>query len=333
MIVVDLHADSVARCDTLGLPFSARYNRSAKYPHLQVAAAFAGSGRTPLALRRARLFSMLDTLDRTAGEEMFLRIRTATDLSDFRRTGGRALLYGVEGGGFLPSDLPTLFARGVRILSLVWDEGEYGSSSRESGTAADAGFSPAGRAALRECERLGILPDLSHASDRAFFQAAEETSGPLLATHSDFRALCPHPRNLTAEMAMLIASRGGLIGLNLYPPFLRSCGTATLDDLLRHADYGLSLVGECALALGFDIDGTEGVYPAGCSFSESIHDRVADFFLSYYSARTVKRLLGENAADFFGQHLPKGGEGGKTEAAGNEKTHEKTADRPSLGQG
>ncbi|HBJ19391.1 MAG TPA: hypothetical protein DDY70_06625 [Clostridiales bacterium] len=305
-LVIDLHADSVSRPYLLNLPFSAPYNLAQSMPHLQVAAAFAGSGEEPLSTRRRRLFAMLDTLDHTAGEEMFFRVRTAEELSHFCRAGSRALLYSVEGGGFLPEELPLLFARGVRIVSLVWDKNEFGASSRESGTDADTGLSAAGVRALRLCESLGILPDLSHVSDRAFFRAAEETRGPLLATHSDFRDLCPHPRNLTAEMATCIARRGGLIGLNLYPPFLTAAPTATADDLLRHVDYGLSLVGEGVLALGFDIDGTSGVYPAGFSFSESIHDRVADLLLSHYSARTADRLLGENAAEFLKKHLPVG---------------------------
>ena len=301
---VDLHSDSVSRPHMLGLPFSSDYGFSARAPHLQLSALFPGSGREPLFLRRRRLFAMLDTLDRVAKEEMYLRIRTSADLSEFCRAGGRALLFSIEGGGFLPEDLPILCSRGVRVLSLVWDRNGYGASSRESGTATDTGLTADGVRVLSLCEKAGILPDVSHLSDRAFADLAEHTSGALLATHSDFRAVAAHPRNLTAEQSLLIAARGGLIGLNLYPPFLSDTGRGTVDDLLRHVEYGLSLCGEHTLALGLDIDGTDGEYPEGISLTRSIHDRVVDALLSRYPASLVDRIAGGNAADFFAAHLP-----------------------------
>lgn len=301
---VDLHSDSVSRSHVLGLPFSSGYGLSARAPHLQLSAVFPGGGGEPLILRRRRLFAMLDTLDRVAKEEIYLRIRTSSDLSEFCRVGGRALLYSIEGGGFLPEDLPILCSRGVRVVSFVWDKNEYGASSRESGTPQDCGLTDDGLRALALCGELGIIPDVSHLSDRAFSDAAAHTDGALLATHSDFRGVCTHPRNLTDDMAKCVASRGGLIGLNLYPPFLSDTGRGTVDDLLRHVEYGLSLCGEHTLALGLDIDGTDGEYPEGISLTRSIHDCVVDALLSRYPASLVDRIAGGNAADFFAAHLP-----------------------------
>lgn len=303
---VDLHADSVSRPLTLGLPLSAPYHFPKHVASLQLAACFSGSGREPLCLRRARLFQMLDLLDAGAKEEMLLPVRTVDDLVDLRRAGTHAVMYSVEGGGFLPEDVPRLFARGVRVLSLVWDRNEYGTSSRESGTRADTGLTPLGIEVLSACVRCGILTDVSHLSDISFWDVAAHTATPLLATHSNFRAVCPHPRNLTDEEALLIAARGGLIGLNLYPPFLSPTGRATVDDLLRHVEYGLSLCGEGVLAFGFDIDGTGGEYPTGVSFSDSMHARVADALLSHYPAATVARIAGGNALRFFEARLGDG---------------------------
>ncbi len=321
-IFADLHADSVSRPLTLGLPLTAPYHFPMHTAGLQLAACFSGSGREPLASRRARLFRMLDTLDEAARREMLLPVRTAADLALLHETNAHTVMYSVEGGGFLPEDLPALFARGVRVLSLVWDRNEFGASSRESGTGADDGLTPLGIGTLSACESLGLTIDVSHLSDASFRDVAAHTATPLLATHSNFRAVCPHPRNLTDEEALLIAARGGLIGLNLYPPFLcdRSqtpphlskhssvdfSGHATLDDLLRHVEHGLALCGEETLAFGFDIDGTGGAYPAGVSFSDSMHARVADVLLSHYSAATVDRIAGGNALRFFEARLGKG---------------------------
>lgn len=337
-VFADLHADSVSRPLTLGLPLTAPYHLPAHTAGLQLAACFPGSGREPLASRRARLFRMLDTLDEAARREMLLPVRTVADLALLQKTRAHAVMYSVEGGGFLPEDLPALFVRGVRVLSLVWDRNEFGASSRESGTDADDGLTPLGIGTLSACESLGLTIDVSHLSDASFRDVAAHTATPLLATHSNFRAVCPHPRNLTDEEARLIAARGGLIGLNLYPPFLSEQGStppgisrsapsdvsksappgasknislpsprcATLDDLLRHVEHGLALCGEETLAFGFDIDGTGGAYPAGVSFSDSMHARVADVLLSHYSAATVDRIAGGNALRFFEARLGEG---------------------------
>ena len=101
-----------------------------------------------------------------------------------------------------------------------------------------------GREAVREMERLSIAIDLSHASERLFYAVAEQTSGPLVASHSDSRTLCSHPRNLTDEQFCLIRDRGGLVGLNFCPDFLRNGGNAGIEDLYRHAEHFLSLGGE-----------------------------------------------------------------------------------------
>lgn len=305
-LLADLHTDSVIRPATLGIPLCAPYQASSAAARLRVTACFPGSGREPRTTRRARLFQMLDTLDGAVREEMLFPVRSAADLAAFSVCGGDAVLFAVEGGGFFLRDLPLLFTRGVRILSLVWDKNEFGASSRESGTREDTGLSALGRKAVSLCERLGILVDTSHLSDNSFRDVAANTARPLLATHSNFRAVCPHPRNLTDEAAALIAARGGLIGLNLYPPFLSSARGATLDDLLFHVEHGLSLCGDGTLALGTDMDGTGGEYPRGVSLSDSVYDRVADALLCRYSATVVSRIVGENARKFLQNRLPMG---------------------------
>ena len=121
---------------------------------------------------------------------------------------------------------------------------------------------------------------------------------PHLATHSNFREICGTKRNLSRDMARAIASRRGVIGINLYPPFLRDGGAADLDDVIRHIDYGLELVGDSCIGFGFDIDGTLGKYPMGIDTQRSIHDQLVNFLLSRYSADTVDKISGRNVIEF-----------------------------------
>ena len=103
-------------------------------------------------------------------------------------------------------------------------------------------------------------------------------------------------------MAKMIASRGGVIGINLYPGFL-SENEATKDDILRHIDYGLELLGEEHIGFGFDIDGTDGKYPRGIDTRSSIHDEVIDLLLSQYSLATVEKIAGLNIINFLKSNL------------------------------
>ena len=156
---------------------------------------------------------------------------------------------------------------------------------------------------VERLSELGVIVDVSHMSDRAIEDTLSATSYPVLATHSNYRSVSGSPRNLIDSHAKRIATRGGVIGLNLYPSFLTDRGSAGFEDIKRHVDYALSLVGEDALALGCDIDGTDGEYPVGLGETESIHDSLANFFSSEYGDRIAEKIVGENALNFFKENL------------------------------
>ena len=177
----------------------------------------------------------------------------------------------------------------------------YAIGSRDPEVAIDANTEEGKKLLLRATE-LGIIIDFSHLSDRAFYDTFELSPMPHIATHSNFREVCASRRNLTRDMAMKIAARGGVIGINLYPPFLKD-GAAAEEDIIRHIDYGLELLGDGHIAFGFDIDGTSGEYPKGVDEKESIHDRVIDLLLSRYSTETVEKIAGRNVIDFLKNNL------------------------------
>ena len=101
----------------------------------------------------------------------------------------------------------------------------------------------------------------------------------------------------------MIAARGGVIGINLYPKFLSGRDDATTDDILRQVDFGLAALGENAIGFGFDIDGTSGNYPKGINPRESIHDQVIDLLLSHYSHSVVEKIAGLNVIEFLKNNL------------------------------
>ena len=302
MLIADLHCDSLTKVSAeRGL--LNEYNTSCADCRLQLFAAFVPHRGRSAEERRRELMRYANVYFYETDRLSLARITNSRELCELTDLGGMGAIFSVEGGGGLLSESDELFTlsrAGLRVLGPIWDTNELGCSCYDKD---DTGLTDEGKRLVRRCSELGITIDLSHMSDRAFYDSFDISPMPHIATHSNFRDVCNHPRNLTLDMARAIVGRGGVIGLNIYPEHLKSGGDATLDDLLRHIDYGLERLGEGALALGLDIDGTDGKYPAPLNESESIHDRVVNELLRRYPDATVRRIAGECATDFFLENL------------------------------
>ncbi len=239
----------------------------------------------------ARFFAETDRLN-------LRRCASAEDLRTVCETGGAGAVLTIEGGAALNGKLSRLteFQKsGVKAIALTWNGGnELGDGAMVK---RGKGLTPFGKQAVSEMERLHITVDVSHASDRMFFDVAELATKPFIATHSDARRLCRHPRNLTDEQFCAIRDAGGIVGVNFYPPFLRKRGRASLDDILRHTEHFLSLGGETTLCIGSDFDGAS--MPDGISGIESMEALCEHFLRHNYSERFLDALFFENAYRFF----------------------------------
>lgn len=167
-------------------------------------------------------------------------------------------ILSIEGGEMLEGSAERLreFAReGVRMIALTWNcENELAyPAAGDSGR----GLKRCGLAILREMDRLGILADASHLNERGFYEAAEHSSLPIIASHSNCQWLCDVPRNLTRGQVRTIIQKNGFIGINFYPRFLKAEGPADTDDILRHIDAVAELGGVSNLGFGSDFDGIE----------------------------------------------------------------------------
>ena len=245
----DAHCDTLSRClrtgesllDASGQCSLARLSRYE--PSGQVFAIFADSAKTP---------NLADTVRRQA--ELFRREKERYP-EEMRRA-----VLSVEGGELLdcdPGRLDEAKAWGVRAVNLTWNHanGLSGSHAEEP----ERGLSDLGRAFVRRAAELGIFMDMSHLSDRGVFDAAEMGLAPLLASHSNSRAVCPHTRNLTDDQFRAIRDSGGFVGVNVYRAFVG--GDGSIEAVLRHFDRFLDLDGAHCVGLGSDWDG--GITGAG----------------------------------------------------------------------
>jgi membrane dipeptidase len=280
MAYIDLHCDTLSAllfAKRAALPYSLRKNdlhidleklRAADC-RLQVFALFCDSAvsKNPLCdlLCQAELFHRLT--ERNAD-----RVTYTPDLPSLRRANAQrriGAILSLEDAGVCGADLTllSLFYRlGVRIATLTWNHKNALAAPR----GADEGVSARGFAFLEEAQRLGILVDVSHLSDKGTLELLSRTRAPVIASHSNARALCPHPRNLTDEMIRGIGACGGVIGINLYPPFLHPKESlANADAFCAQALYLSKIGGMECVALGTDFDGfgNSDAFPSAASLA------------------------------------------------------------------
>lgn len=177
------------------------------------------------------------------------------DVEANREKGKMSAILTIEGPAgfdFDPALLENLHQIGFRITSLGWNEQNVLTGSNVTG----GGLTDKGREYLKEAQRLGMLVDVSHISDEGFWDIMEITQAPVLATHSNSRALCGHGRNLTDDMFRAICRTGGVAGMNQYADFLGE--SPTLDTVCDHIFHFMELdpTGK-HIALGGDLDGCE----------------------------------------------------------------------------
>ena len=198
-------------------------------------------------------------------------------------------LEGPAGINFDAGRLEELYHRGFRISTLGWNEKNILTGSHVTG----GGLTDAGRAYVKECQRLGILVDVSHISDEAFWDIMKITEAPIVASHSNLRSVCDHSRNLTDDMYRAICETGGTAGINLCAPFIKAEGAdfdATCDHILRMLELDTS--GE-HISLGGDLDGCDEL-PAGFVGIQS-YNALADRLLERGAGeQTIRNIYWNN---------------------------------------
>lgn len=267
MLFFDAHCDVLSVVGTPEELFENTHHWDAERalsngPFIQVMASFAGSRYRDNP--KSRMESQLDKalLAEQLYPERLKLIRTQKDLEEASTSMSRNRVFaflaaeGAEILGGKLSELDRLFQQGLRLLTLVWNfDNEVCDSA--AGHHPHHGLSPFGKKVIKRAEELGILIDVSHASDAAFEDVMSVAEKPITASHSNSRRLCSHRRNLTDKQIKDIANRGGVIGINFYPPFLNNTGNAHLMDIIRHIEYFSALVGPKHIGFGSDFDGID----------------------------------------------------------------------------
>lgn len=225
--------------------------------------------------------------------------------SDVRRArGGFWGLLSIEGGEAVGRSIEALlafFRLGVRAMGLVWNH----RNPLADGVWDDAGggLTPFGKEVVRVMQEVGMIVDVSHLSERGFWDVIRVSRAPVIASHSNARALCDHPRNLTDPQLRALADTGGVVGITFCPAFLSAGGKAGIERVVDHIEHAVAVAGAGAVGLGSDFDGFDGTVP-GLEDVTGLSALADALRARGFTPDEVAMIMGENWARLLERALP-----------------------------
>lgn len=217
-----------------------------------------------------------------------------SDLIQLKQAGKKAIFLGIENGYAIGKDISNLSR--YRDLGVVYmtlcHNGNNDICDSASGIPEYHGLSDFGKDVVREMNRVGIMVDLSHASEESFYDALNISSMPIIASHSSCRALCDHRRNLTDDQIVALARKGGVIQICLYQDFLTSDGSADVKCIVDHINHVVRLVGVDYVGIGSDFDGGGGI--PGCNAVNELINITKELIRQGYSDNDLAKIWGGN---------------------------------------
>lgn len=221
--------------------------------------------------------------------------RTPADLYEDKRRGRRSIMFGIENGLALNHDLANIehFARRGVVYITLCHNGDNDICDSARGCNTYGGVSRFGEQVIREMNRHGIMVDLSHAAEKSFYDALDISTKPIVCSHSNCKALCDVPRNLTDDQLRALAAKGGVAHVTLYHGFLRNdrC-EASIMDAIAHLEHAIKIMGVEHVGLGSDFDGDGGV--KGIADSSEMINFTLHLLRRRYNERDIARIWGGN---------------------------------------
>jgi membrane dipeptidase len=280
-----------------------------------------------------RTLEMIDTVRRDIIERYpagFALATTADEIERIHQQGKIAALMGIEGGHAIEDSLDLLrdyYALGIRYMTLTHtNTNNWADSSGDidkAGVQHHNGLTDFGKQVIREMNRLGMMVDISHVADKTFWDALQASAAPIIASHSSCRALCNVPRNMTDEMIVALAKKGGVVQVNFNCGFLseksaaagknvrssklpgirgedanieeyrKTVPPATLQDVVAHIDHIVKIAGVDAVGIGSDFDGVFCT-PQGLEDVSKFPNLTRALLEKGYSAGDIRKIYGAN---------------------------------------
>ena len=240
-----------------------------------------------------RLLTQMDEIVQANNDRVGFA-ETSDDILRLKAQGKKAILRGIENGYAIGKNIGLLEEfkhRGIVYMTLCHN-GDNDICDSARGNAEHNGLSDFGREVVLQMNRLGILVDMSHASEKSFYDALELSKVPIVCSHSSARALCDHPRNLTDDQMRALAKAGGVAQTTVYSGFLRKDGEATVIDAIEHLCHAAKIMGVEHVGLGTDFDGDGGV--PGLANASEIINFTRHLLRRQFSEQDIRLIMGGN---------------------------------------
>ena len=239
------------------------------------------------------IFDKIGQIVNSAPDRLALA-QTEEDIIQNKKIGKKSILLGIENGLAIEEKIENLqhFAnRGIVYMTLCHN-GDNLICDSAKGNNTHGGVSEYGEKVIHEMNRLGIMVDLSHGGEKSFYDALEISRSPIVCSHSNCRALCDHPRNLTDDQLRAIARIGGVAHTTFYPGFLCKNGEVSILDGIAHLEHAIKIMGIDHVGIGTDFDGDGGVPGMACS-SDAINFTM-HLLRKRFSEEDIRKIWGGN---------------------------------------
>lgn len=220
--------------------------------------------------------------------------KTPQQLYENKAMGKKSIMLGIENGLAIEDDIRNIahFAqRGIVYITLCHN-GDNAICDSARGTQTHGGVSAFGEQVIGEMNRLGMMVDLSHGAETSFFDALSISQTPIVCSHSNCKALCDVPRNLTDAQLKALAQAGGVAQITLYHGFLRKEGEADIRDAMAHLNHAIDVMGIDHVGLGTDFDGDGGI--KGLADASELINFTTALLRQRFSKADIKKIWGEN---------------------------------------
>ena len=220
--------------------------------------------------------------------------RTPQQLYENKAMGKKSIMLGIENGLAIEDDIRNIAhftQRGIVYITLCHN-GDNAICDSARGTQTHGGVSAFGEQVIGEMNRLGVMVDLSHGAETSFFDALSISQTPIVCSHSNCKALCDVPRNLTDAQLKALAQAGGVAQITLYHGFLRKEGEADIRDAMAHLNHAIDVMGIDHVGLGTDFDGDGGI--KGLADASELINFTTALLRQRFSKADIKKIWGEN---------------------------------------
>lgn len=227
-------------------------------------------------------------------------IKNKKDIDSILINSGLGIVLTIENGVALDKkiyNIYNLYNMGIRQMTITWDlPNELGTGNK---AILDEGLTMFGKRCIEVMNKIGMIIDVSHASQNTFWDIANITTKPIMASHSNVYNLCNNRRNLKDNQIKQIANLNGIIGITYYTRFLTNATTSSVNDVVNHIEYVTNLVGINHVCLGSDFDGiNRKELPQNLKSIKDIYKIEECMRLRGFSEKEIKKVMGQNLSEF-----------------------------------